>query len=555
MQKKHLYLFLLIWAIINLAQSALTELFHDEAHWWMFSQHLEWGFWDHPPAAPFLIFLGYEIFPNELGVRLFTVLSSLTTIYLIWDLIRPKDSLLFFGLLSSIFIFHIGGFMVAPDIPLILTTALFFWLYQRYADNDDWRIALLLGLVIAGMAYSKYHGAIVLFFTLLGNWRILGRKSFYLIPVLALLLYLPHLYWQYANDFPTFRYHLVDRGQDTYEWRFIPDYIGGQLLILGPLVSIPLLIAGFRYRPTNPFERSLKWAMAGVLGFFLFRSFSERTEANWTVTAVIPLLYLAYHFLENRPTWRRWILGLAVPTWLLILVFRLFLIWNFVPALADQRNEFHGWDRWAEDIEAIAQDRPVVFYNTYRGPSKYQFYAQKFAHAINVWGHSGNQYDLMPEQEEQLQGKEVMLVGQWISGGTPFSPGGLQDTKYKIVEDFRSYSRVRIKIEDPPHQLPADTTVEVSIQITNPTANKVDFAASSRPVELHYHVYQKNIRELSGKAIPQLPKTSLMPGETIHAKVQLQTPETPGSYRYRFAFHVVGLHNGRNANFYDLLVD
>jgi 4-amino-4-deoxy-L-arabinose transferase-like glycosyltransferase len=202
MQKKHLYLFLLIWAIINLAQSALTELFHDEAHWWMFSQHLEWGFWDHPPAAPFLIFLGYEIFPNELGVRLFTVLSSLTTIYLIWDLIRPKDSLLFFGLLSSIFIFHIGGFMVAPDIPLILTTALFFWLYQRYADNDDWRIALLLGLVIAGMAYSKYHGAIVLFFTLLGNWRILGRRSFYLIPALALLLYLPHLYWQYVNDFP-----------------------------------------------------------------------------------------------------------------------------------------------------------------------------------------------------------------------------------------------------------------------------------------------------------------------------------------------------------------
>lgn len=34
---------LFIWWILNLLQAAFTELAHDEAYYFMFSQHLDWG--------------------------------------------------------------------------------------------------------------------------------------------------------------------------------------------------------------------------------------------------------------------------------------------------------------------------------------------------------------------------------------------------------------------------------------------------------------------------------------------------------------------------------
>jgi hypothetical protein len=544
------------WLILNLVQSSFTELFHDEAHYWMFSQNLEWGFWDHPPATPFLIFLGYSIIPNELGARLFISLASLVTVWLLWKIVRPDDNRLFFSIVFSIFIVHIGGFMAAPDITLVLFTALFFRFYQIYIKDDSWKIALALAVTVAAMAYSKYHGAIVLLFALLSNWKVMKRTSFWLIPSLALVLYLPHLYWQYIHDFPTFRYHLIDRGQDEYSWMFILDYILGQLVIYGPFISIPLFIAAFRQKAHDPFERTMRWVVIGIFGFFFYRSFQERTEANWTATALIPMVYLAYHFFKSRPGWQKWVKGLAIPSILFLLVFRVFLMVDFLPASWNVRNEFHGWDRWAEDISAIAGDHPVVFYNTYRAPSKYQFYAQKPAHAINVWSHSGNQYDLMDEKELSIQGKRVLLVSENLKEGTEFRPGDLRDRKYRFVDDFRSFNRVKVKtLIDADLQLPPDTIVQLPIRIFNPTKETVDFNAGTRPVELRYQVYLFEEVVLHDMAVDTLPVSTLAPGESIETTARLKTPAEAGSkYRFRFTFHVKGLHNGRNSNFYELTV-
>ncbi len=38
------------------------------------------------------------------------------------------------------------------------------------------------------------------------------------------------------------------------------------------------------------------------------------------------------------------------------------------------QGEFHGWDKWAEEVEELAGDRPVVFTNSYQKAAKYLFY-------------------------------------------------------------------------------------------------------------------------------------------------------------------------------------
>lgn len=548
--------YLFIWALVNLLQSIFTGLFHDEAFYWLCGQHLDWGGWYHPPAAPFFIWLGGLFFGGELGVRLFMVVLSTLTLYLLYRMANPQRPALFFGLAFSMFLMNVGGFMAAPDIPLVFFAALFLYLLRAYLRVDRWQLALALGLVVAAMAYSKYHGAIFLAFALLPNLALLKRPSWWMIPALAALLFVPHLLWQYELGFPTFQYHLVDRDGDPFSYAYLPSYIGGQLLVMGPLVSFLLFPAAWRYPAGDAFEKTLKWILWGVLAFFLYQSITKRTEANWTATAALPLLILGYRYLEQKVSWHRvsrWLIGISL---VLIGVFRLYLAWDFLPEGSNPRNEFHGWDRWATDIEAIAEERPVVFYNSYRGPSKYSFYTGKTAHSIAIHAYAGNQYDLLWSEEAALQGEEVMLISSTLAGGTEFEPGGVQRNRYTFVPGFYSFNRVRIEsLAESVHVATAGSTFTIPIRISNPTAETIRFEAGGQTIGLRYQVFEGDDRVTLGDALMTWPLSSLEPGAMHETNATITMPEAPGQYRYRFGLQVGDQPVGRNGNFKKLQVE
>ena len=130
-------------------------------------------------------------------------------------------------------------------------------------------------------------------------------------------------------------------------------------------------------------------------------------------------------------------------------------------------------------------------------------------------------------------------------------------TRYKTVDDFRSYSypTIGVDIINPPELLPMDTTVMVDISVFNKTDREIDFTAGKRAVMLFYHVYKRNDIVRAEPALDQMPITRLAPGEAVRLKARLQTPQQAGEYRYRFTFHVIGLVDGRNDNFHDLIVE
>ena len=133
--KKH-YIILGVWFLINLLQAIFTGLHSDESYYWMYSQNLAWGYFDHPPMVALLIHLGYWLFPGEIGVRFFIILISTFTLALILNEINEKKE--FFFLLVFVFSFplihsHIAGFLAIPDIPLLFFTSkdMEFWFPQR----------------------------------------------------------------------------------------------------------------------------------------------------------------------------------------------------------------------------------------------------------------------------------------------------------------------------------------------------------------------------------------------------------------------------------------
>ncbi len=88
--KSKIFLSLLLWFFVNIIQASLTLLSHDEAYYWMYSNFLDWGYFDHPPAIAIMIKAGYFFIKSELGVRIFTVLLSISTIYLLAKICNPN---------------------------------------------------------------------------------------------------------------------------------------------------------------------------------------------------------------------------------------------------------------------------------------------------------------------------------------------------------------------------------------------------------------------------------------------------------------------------------
>ena len=67
---------LAFWFVLNISQSRFTELLHDEAYYYIYSQDLAWGYYDHPPVIALMIRLGMLLFdkpscmPSLLGILL-----------------------------------------------------------------------------------------------------------------------------------------------------------------------------------------------------------------------------------------------------------------------------------------------------------------------------------------------------------------------------------------------------------------------------------------------------------------------------------------------------
>jgi hypothetical protein len=413
LQKHHRLTFYSSWIVLGLIQSRFSELLDDEAYYWVYSKFLDWGYFDHPPMIAVLIKMGYAIFQNELGVRLFFLLLNVLSLLIIEKLTDKKNPFLFYAIALSLAVLQLSGFVAVPDTPLIFFTALFFLCYKIFLRQPSLRNSFLLSLVTAALLYSKYHAVLIVFFVLLSNPKLFTRYQTYLAGLIALALFAPHLWWQYQHDWMSFRYHLFESNVNPYKFSYTVKYIGGQILLAGPLTGIILLPAAFLYHAKNIFERGLKFALAGIYIFFLLSSFRGKVEANWTSPAIVPLIILSHNFLaeKNNPMaigGLKWLFRLLPITMILVLFARIVMIADILPS-KEIKKRYHAWRSWPALMKEKTNSRPAVFGNSYQRASKYWFYSGQMTYSLNWYREGRNSYNFWPI-EDSLLGKPVFIL-------------------------------------------------------------------------------------------------------------------------------------------------
>jgi len=281
---------------------------------------------------------------------------------------------------------------------------------------------------------------------LLSNIKLFTKYQVYLAGIIALLLFTPHLWWQYQHDWVSFRYHLFESNVNAYKFSYTTEYIIGQLLLPGPIAGFILLPAAFLYKPTNQTERALKFTMIGIYAFFLLSSFRGRVEGNWTSPVMVPLIVLSHQYLLNKLKWQQWLYKLLPLTLVLVLFARIVMLVDVLPVKAI-KERYHSWKDWPVVMKEKTKGLPVVFSNSYQRAGKYWFYSGQLTTSQNVYSERRNNYNFWPI-EDSLLGKPVYFMDKYRLSRFPDSlntPIGW--IGYWYDSSFVSFSKVNFKTQ------------------------------------------------------------------------------------------------------------
>ncbi len=556
--------FLILWVILNIVQAAFMELHADEAYYWIYSKFLDWGYFDHPPMVALYIRFGDSLFPNALGLRLTTIITTTLSVYLLWLMVKKyaQNAVLFILLFLSFLLFHVYGFITTPDSPLLLFSILFFYVYARYAEEDSYKWALLLSLIIALLLYSKYHGVLILLFTVISNVKLLSRTSFWFIVVLSVTLYVPHIWWQVNHDYPSVQYHLFDRSAKPYRFNFTVDFILGQLLIAGPLVGWYLYLSAAKVRAQEDFLlKALKVNFYGVFLFFLLSTVKGHIEAHWTLLAFPPVFILAYVFISRKKAVPSWFLKLALANLVLVTVARVILIVPvpYVKDLKPLRGYFYS-DDWAAQIKARAGDAYVIFNQGFQEPSKYSFYNRE----VKALGYTSryyrrNQFDFWPIEDRLRRSDSVFFVTPVTHGhqipqdSFPTSKGMYYG---RWIENIRIYQKVAIAVEPVPEEWKSGEERQLSLQIANPYQEQIDFSNS----HTQWKCFLEYVLTENGEIIQtvplenQLEGLSIAAGESSKIKILVKAPIKNGKYKLFLSLRTEPFPGNRNSSMLNIEV-
>jgi dolichol-phosphate mannosyltransferase len=187
-----------------------VNLIPEEAYYWNYAQHLDWGYLDHPPMVAWLIWLSTSILgKSELSVRLPAyvcwILAAIFMFRLTLNLYDRPAAFRTILLLAVLPIYFGLGFFMTPDASLYAAWAgcLYFLERALIAQNSRawWGVGICMGL---GML-SKYTMALLglgtLVFLLIDRQarRWLLRPEPYIAAIMSVIVFSPVFLWNMRN--------------------------------------------------------------------------------------------------------------------------------------------------------------------------------------------------------------------------------------------------------------------------------------------------------------------------------------------------------------------
>jgi 4-amino-4-deoxy-L-arabinose transferase-like glycosyltransferase len=280
-----------IAAVVHFVLGFSIEFSVDEAHYALYAQHLAWSYFDHPPLVGWIQWPLVTLISSEGLIRLIPELLWILSCYLVYQVTLEVHHLIqgrnagyltsalpspnTCGLMAVLAVIaapipHVLAIGLLPDTLLIPLSLGLMWMALRWLIKDHFTLAdwVLTGVLLGLAGLSKYTAAftaIALLFVFISAPRKawISQAGFWFAALIALAFITPVLYWNYVNDWISFRYQIAHGAGSSWLWRRLAAYIGVQILVYGPL----LVLGAFLFLKNC--LQTTKLALLSLLGFFV----------------------------------------------------------------------------------------------------------------------------------------------------------------------------------------------------------------------------------------------------------------------------------------------
>lgn len=426
----------LAWRLLAVASSGIT-LYVDEAQYWTWAQHMDWGYFSKPPGIAALIWLSTALFGDGLlGVKALAMACYPLAAVVAWFIARRlyDDKTAFWSALVVLTIPMFGwlGLFVSTDAPLTLCWLLGLWFYLRAVADDRWQDWLLLGAVcglglLAKYTMAAFIGAAFLHLAVFHRQRLTTAKP-WSAGALALLLLSPNIVWNATHDFPTLK-HTADITIEKHNAGGVAPlaaFWGAQWAAMGPVLGSVLLALFVRARESWRDEptRLLLWFALPLWAIVSAQALKSGANANWAAPAFAPAGIAAAAWLLRRNLKGWLIAGIVINVVALGLAYHL----PQLNSLADgnlpmKRSPYAralGWDQLGAELRPILESHPeAVLVADNRTLLAHMLYELRDLHPVAAsWNPSGVPSDhyKMTTDLRPYVGRDAILITEYPPG-------------------------------------------------------------------------------------------------------------------------------------------
>jgi len=308
------------------------ELHRDEYLHLDQANHLALGYLSVPPFTSWTSYIIQLLGNSIFWIKFFPAVYGALTIYIVWKSIGELNGKLFALILSATCILFSAlsrlNILYQPNSFDVLSwTALYFVALKYFkTENTKW---LFIGAVIFAFGFlNKYNivfllTGIVPALLLTRQRKIFAQPTLYLAAVLALVIILPNLLWQFNNHFPVIHHlkilaetQLVNVDRMVFLKTQLLFFIGSVLVIISSLYALLF------YKPFEPY-RFFFWSMFCTLAVFTYLK-----AKDYYAIGVYPI-YIAFGsvYLEDllKNGWKKYLqpVFVAIPLLLFIPIFNI----------------------------------------------------------------------------------------------------------------------------------------------------------------------------------------------------------------------------------------
>ena len=437
-ETKKPYLLWLIAIMIALSLYRLFVLLHspfdlyfDEAYYFNWAKHLDFGYYSKPPMLSWLIASTTWLFGEseaaiKSGAMLLYPLTTLV-IYQIGKLLYDEKvgfySALIFFTLPSVWM---SSLIISTDVVLLFfwSLALLFFLRALYHDKLlDW---ILAGVFSGFGLLSKYNFiffliSVLLILAFIPKYRKhFTNRSLYLSMVIAFVIFLPNLIWNYQHDFISFVHtkQISHVSQQLIHPNKFIEFFGAQFLVFGPILFFYYWVIVSK-RAFLKDERYLMLFLFSIttLGFIMILSFISRSFANWAAVTYVSASILVVAYLLQEKKERLLKLSIGIHTLLAVIFFHYHAIAGSVGIELTRKNDPYkrvsGWAEIAYKIKKEKEKYPETLLLTdgRAEVAEFDYYMQTKSYIFNPTKAMDNQYHMTRDLNTQ-KGKNFLFVSE-----------------------------------------------------------------------------------------------------------------------------------------------